>query len=131
MFLDTLVFLIFFTFRGSGLIPFLSTRCLTNISFVWNYWYFDSLSLKLAFLIFSNTALICLLCSFRLFEYMITSSRYTYTNFPMYCLRTLFISLWKVASTLFSLNGITLNWYYPFLVRKAILGLSFFLSWIC
>src|SRR6266498_381579 len=49
----------------------------------------------------------------------------------MYCLRTLFMSLWKVASALFNLKGIILNWYCPFLVKNAVFDLSFFLSWIC
>src|SRR6266540_670132 len=109
VFLGTSAFLIFSTFRGSGLIPFLPTRCPTNLSSVWNHWHFDGLSFKFAFLIFSSTALMCLLYSVRLLEYIITSSKYTCTNFPMYCLRTLFMSLWKVADALFSPKGITLN----------------------
>src|SRR6266542_2057376 len=62
---------------------------------------------------------------------MMTSSRYTSTNLPMYGLKILFISLWKVAGALHNLKGITQNWYCPLLVLNAVFSWSFFLTKTC
>src|SRR6266542_2047294 len=62
---------------------------------------------------------------------MITSSRYTSTNLPMYGLKSLFINLWKVAGALHNLKSITLNGYCPLLVLNAVFSRCLFLTMTC
>src|SRR6266508_6953126 len=62
---------------------------------------------------------------------MITSSKYTFTNLPMYGLKILFISLWNVADALHNPKGITWNWYCPLLVLNAVFSQSLFLTMTC
>src|SRR6266542_1064168 len=62
---------------------------------------------------------------------MITSSRYTFTNLPIYGLNILFISLLNVAVILHSPKDITRNWYCPLLVLNTIFSWSFFLTKTC
>src|SRR4051794_15649136 len=50
---------------------------------------------------------------------MVTSSRYTITDFPIKSLSTSFIILWKVAGALQSPNGILVHSHSPSGVMKA------------
>ena len=127
----TLAFLIFSIFLESDSIPLTVILYLTKVSFCSNYLHFISFNLRLAFFIFWSIALTYLICSSFILKWIITLSRYTFTNFPRYFLNTLFINLWKVTDALYSLNSITLNWYYPVLIRNAIFSISYFLNHIC
>ena len=118
-------------FLGLGSIFLAVILYFTKMSFCLNYLHFISFNLRFTSLIFWNTALIYLMYSSFILEWIITSSRYTFTNFPRYYLNTLFINFWKVADALHSLNGITLNWYYPILVKNAVFSISCFLSYTC
>src|SRR6266511_6028222 len=62
---------------------------------------------------------------------MIMSSRYTKQNFLKYSLSTSFMSLWKVAGALLSPKGMTINWYSPYAIIKAVFSRSRLLSLIC
>src|SRR6266508_1855295 len=110
---------------GSDLMPLIPILCLTKVSFCSNYLHLLGFNFRLAFLIFWSTARTYLICSFFVLEWMITSSRYTSTNLPMYGLNILFISLWNVAGALHNPKGITRNWYCPFLVLNAVFSRSF------
>src|SRR6266545_5281078 len=111
--------------------PLTPMTCPTKVSSCSNHLHFVGFSLRLASLIFWSTARTCLICSSFVLEWIITSSRYTLTNLPIYGLNILFISLWKVAGALHNPKGITLNWYCPFRVLNAIFFRSLFLTKTC
>ena len=111
--------------------PLILILCPTKISSCSNHLHLLGFNLRLASLIFCNTARTCLICSSFDLEWIITSSRYTSTNLPIYGLNILFINLWNVTDALHSLKGITQNWYYPFLILNAVFSLSFFLTKTC
>src|SRR6266540_5048064 len=118
-------------FLGSGLMLFIPIACPTKVSSCSNYLHLLGFNLRLASLIFCNTARTCLICFSFVLEWMMTSSRYTSTNLPTYGLKILFISLWNVASALHNPKGITQNWYCPLLVLKAVFFRSFFMTKTC
>src|SRR6266542_481414 len=111
--------------------PLIPITCPTKVSSRSNHLHLLGFNLRLASLIFWSTACTCLICSSFVLEWMITSSRYTSTNLPIYGLKILFISLWKVAGALHSLKGITWNWYCPLLILNAVFSQSFFLTKTC
>src|SRR6266545_7368727 len=111
--------------------PLISMTCPTKVSSCSNHLHLLGFNLRLVSLIFCSTARTCLICSSFDLEWMITSSRYTFTNLPMYGLRILFINLWNVAGALHNLKGITRNWYCPFLILNAVFSQSFFRTKTC
>src|SRR6266496_2943314 len=111
--------------------PLIPITCPTKVSSCSNYLHLLGFNLRLASLIFWSTARTCLICSSFVLEWIITLSRYTSTNLPMYDLKILFISLWNMAGALHNPKGITRNWYYPFLVLNAVFFQSFFLTKTC
>src|SRR6266511_2310991 len=131
MLVGTWAFLIFSIFLGSGLMPLIPITCPTNVSSCSTHLHLLGFNLRLASLIFCNTARTCLICSSFVLEWMITSSRYTSTNLPMYGLKILFISLWKLAGALHNPKGITRNWYCLFLILNVVFSRSLFLTKTC
>src|SRR6266536_3675770 len=118
-------------FLGSDLMPFTPITCPTKVSSCSNHLHLLGFNLRLASLIFWSTTRTCLICSSFDLKWMITSSKYTSTNLPIYGLKTLFISLWNVAGALHNPKGITQNWYCPFLVLNAVFSQSLFLTKTC
>src|SRR6266498_5371439 len=108
--------------------PLIPILCPTKVSSCLNHLHLLSFSFRLASLIFWSTAHTCLICSSFDLEWIITSSKYTFTNLPIYGLKILFISLWNVAGALHNLKGITQNWYCLLLVINAVFSRSFFLT---
>jgi len=115
-------------FLKSGLIPLTVILCPTKVSSYLNYLHFVDFNLRFTSLIFWSIALICLVYSSFILKWIIISSRYTSINFLKYCLNTLFINLWKVASALHSPNDMTLNWYCLVLIKNAIFSIFCFLN---
>src|SRR6266540_1657890 len=111
--------------------PLILITCPTKVSSCSNHLHLLDFNLRLASLIFWSTARTCLICSSFDLKWIITSSRYTSTNLPIYGLNILFISLWNMAGALHNLKGITRNWYCPFLVLNAVFSRSFFLTKTC
>jgi hypothetical protein len=119
------------SFSGSVWIPFRLITCPRNGSSSLKKKYFSGLSFRPAFSNRSNTCSRWHRCLSNVFDPTLISSMYTTTNCHNMSLRTVSISLWKVAGALQRPKGIMVNSYVPKRVIKVDFSLSFGSSSTC
>src|SRR3954471_19344273 len=114
------------TLDGSTATPSPYTTCPRNPTSFRQNSHLLNLAYNWCSLSFSNTKRRCASCSGSFFEYTNISSMNTTTNLSKNSINTLFIIFMNYAGTLVNPNDITVYSYNPYLVVKAVFGISFF-----
>ena len=111
---------------GSHSMPLAETTCPRYFTERLNHWHLLAFNFSPAAFNLSITILRFAKVSPKSLPKTMMSSRYTRQRCHCRPLRTVSISLWKVAGALVSPNGMTLNWNRLLRVAKAVIGLSSF-----